>query len=224
MENAAAMVCSRHAECNDAAVEGSIRPRPEPGQAICRLRAEYAETISSTESLARRPYAPCRKLLSQSTRRPGPQGVRSRNLVARVQGFSRAFSPDGAWRGRRPRRAGARCCQARIGAILLKKPAASYQRVAEHEEAVTRPGPESPRRALVRFAPDARVRRHRRTVGQTTTPRHRRREGRACPAAIGVARRMTWTRGGELWSRLPKTRRVSAALCRHLRRAAPPAW
>jgi hypothetical protein len=123
------------------------------------IREEYAETIHLNESLGAPSARAMAKLFAAIDGEPARKPSLSLDLSARISGFFASLSPRTlAWSASLG--ALALLMQAGIiGAVLVKNQAASFQTASlSMNEPVTRDiaaGP--PARALVRFAPEARV-------------------------------------------------------------------
>ena len=147
-------------------VEEALARDPELARQYAVIREEYAETIHLNESLGAPSVRAMQKLFVAIDAEPVRKPSASRNLASRVSGFFASLSPRTlAWSAS----LGALVLLLQagvIGAVLLKNQPASYQTASlSMNEPVTRAlgpplgslGPASPPRALVRFAPDARV-------------------------------------------------------------------
>jgi hypothetical protein len=123
------------------------------------IQEEYAETIDLNESLGAPSARAMQKLFAAIDAEPVRKPSASFNLSARVAGFFARLSPRTlAWSASLG--ALALLLQAGvIGAVLVKNQPTSFQTASlSMNEPTTRAlGPEAPPRALVRFAPDARV-------------------------------------------------------------------
>jgi anti-sigma factor RsiW len=123
------------------------------------IREEYAETIALNESLGAPSARAMAKLFAAIDAEPARKPSASRDISARIAGFFASLSPRTlAWSASLA--AVALLLQAGvIGAVLVKNQNAAFQVASlSTNEPVTRAlGPEAPPRALVRFAPDARV-------------------------------------------------------------------
>jgi hypothetical protein len=123
------------------------------------IREEYAETIHLNESLGAPSARAMQKLFAAIDAEPARQPSASLNFSARVIGFFASLSPRTlAWSASLG--ALALLLQAGvIGAVLVKNQTATYQTASlSTNEPITRDlGAGAPPRALVRFAPDARV-------------------------------------------------------------------
>jgi hypothetical protein len=140
-------------------VEDALARDPEIARQYAVIREEYAETIHLNESLGAPSVRAMQKLFVAIDAEPVRKPSASRNLASRVSRFFASLSPRTlAWSAS----LGALVLLLQagvIGAVLLKNQPASYQTASlSMNEPVTRAlGPASPPRALVRFAPDARV-------------------------------------------------------------------
>jgi anti-sigma factor RsiW len=140
-------------------VEEALARDPELARQYAVIREEYAETIHLNESLGAPSARAMQKLFAaidaEPARRPSP----SLRWSARIAGFFASLSPRTlAWSASLG--ALALLLQAGvIGAVLMKNQTSTYQTASlSMNEPVTRAlGPEAPPRALVRFAPDARI-------------------------------------------------------------------
>jgi anti-sigma factor RsiW len=123
------------------------------------IREEYAETIHLNESLGAPSARAMQKLFAAIDGEPARTPSASLNISARMSGFFAKLSPRTlAWSASLG--ALALLLQAGvIGAVLVKNQYAPFQVASlSLNESTTRAlGPEAPPRALVRFAPDARI-------------------------------------------------------------------
>jgi hypothetical protein len=123
------------------------------------IREEYTETIDLNESLGAPSMGAMQKLFAAIDAEPVREPSASLRFSARIAEFFAKLSPRTlAWSASLG--ALALLLQAGvIGAVLMKNQAATYQTASlSTNEPITRAlGPEAPPRALVRFAPDARV-------------------------------------------------------------------
>jgi anti-sigma factor RsiW len=140
-------------------VDEALARDPELARQYAVIREEYAETIHLNESLGAPSARAMQKLFAAIDAEPARKPPASLNLSARIAGFFAKLSPRTlAWSAGLG--ALALLLQAGvIGAVLVKNQTATYQTASlSMNEPVTRAlGPEAPPRALVRFAPDARV-------------------------------------------------------------------
>jgi hypothetical protein len=140
-------------------VDEALARDPELARQYAVIREEYAETIHLNESLGAPSARAMQKLFAAIDAEPARRPSASLNLSARIAGFFAKLSPRTlAWSAGLG--ALALVLQAGvIGAVLMKTQTAKYQTASlSMNEPVTRAlGPEAPPRALVRFAPDARV-------------------------------------------------------------------
>jgi hypothetical protein len=140
-------------------VEEALARDPALARQYAVIREEYAETIGLNESLGAPSARAMQKLFAAIDAEPERKPSASRNISARIAGFFAGLSPRTlAWSGSVA--ALALLLQAGvIGAMLAKNQPASFQTASlSNNEPITRAlGPEAPPRALVRFAPDARV-------------------------------------------------------------------
>jgi hypothetical protein len=140
-------------------VNEALARDPELARQYAVIEEEYAETIHLNESLGAPSARAMQKLFAQIDAEPARKPSASLNLSARIAGFFAKLSPRTlAWSAGLG--ALALLLQAGvIGAVLVKSQTATYQAASlSTNEPITRAlGPEAPPRALVRFAPDARV-------------------------------------------------------------------
>ena len=140
-------------------VEEALARDPELARQYAVIREEYAETIHLNESLGAPSARAMAKLFAAIDAEPARRPSASLHLSARIAGFFASLSPRTlAWSASLG--ALALLLQAGvIGAVLMKNQTSTYQTASlSMNEPVTRAlGPEAPPRALVRFAPDARV-------------------------------------------------------------------
>jgi anti-sigma factor RsiW len=140
-------------------VEEALARDPELARQYAVIREEYTETIGLNESLGAPSARAMTKLFAAIDAEPERTPSMSRNISARISGFFASLSPRTlAWSASLG--ALALLLQAGvIGAVLVKSQQQGAFQTASlsMDEPVTRSlGPEAPR-ALVRFAPDARV-------------------------------------------------------------------
>jgi hypothetical protein len=140
-------------------VEEALAQDPELARQYAVIREEYAETIGLNESLGAPSARAMTKLFAAIDAEPERKPSMSRNIVSRISGFFARLSPRTlAWSAS----LGALLVLLQagvIGAVLVKNQQQTTFQTASLsvDEPVTRSlGPEAPR-ALVRFAPDARV-------------------------------------------------------------------
>jgi hypothetical protein len=140
-------------------VEEALARDPELARQYAVIREEYAETIHLNESLGAPSARAMQKLFAAIDAEPAPRPSASLRWSARIAGFFASLSPRTlAWSASLG--ALALLLQAGvIGAVLVKNQTSTYQTASlSMNEPVTRAlGPEAPPRALVRFAPDARI-------------------------------------------------------------------
>ena len=140
-------------------VDEALASDPELDRQYAVIREEYAETIHLNESLGAPSVRAMAKLFAAIDGEPARKPSLSLDLSTRIAGFFASLSPRTlAWSASLG--ALALLMQAGIiGAVLVKNQAASFQTASlSMNEPATRDmaaGP--PPRALVRFAPDARV-------------------------------------------------------------------
>jgi hypothetical protein len=140
-------------------VDEALARDPELVKQYAVIREEYAETIHLNESLGAPSARAMHKLFASIDSEPARRPSASLHLSARVAEFFATLSPRTlAWSASLG--ALALLLQAGvIGAVLVKNQTTSFQTASlSTNETITRAlGPEAPPRALVRFAPDARV-------------------------------------------------------------------
>ena len=140
-------------------VEEALARDPELARQYAVIREEYAETIGLNESLGAPSARAMAKLFAAIDGEPVRNPSAWQNFSAGIAEFFAKLSPRTlAWSAGLGAfllllQAGV------IGAVLLKNQTATYQTASlSTNEPITRAlGPEAPPRALVRFAPDARV-------------------------------------------------------------------
>ncbi|SDS59977.1 hypothetical protein [Bradyrhizobium canariense] len=141
-------------------VEEALARDPGLAKQYAAIQEEYAETIGLNESLGAPSARAMQKLFVAIDGEPPRKPSMSLNLSARIAGFFARLSPRTlAWSAGLG--ALALLLQAGvIGAVLVKnQQQASFQTasLSQNEPIIRSVGPETPPRALVRFAPDARV-------------------------------------------------------------------
>lgn len=141
-------------------VEDALARDPALARQYAVIREEYAETIHLNESLGAPSMRAMQKLFAAIDAEPARQPSASLKFSARFAGFFARLSPRTlAWSASMG--ALALLLQAGvIGAVLVTKSQTSTFQTASlsTNEPTTRAlGPEAPPRALVRFAPEARV-------------------------------------------------------------------
>jgi anti-sigma factor RsiW len=140
-------------------VDEALARDPELAKQYAAIREEYAETIHLNESLGAPSVRVMQKLFVAIDAEPARNPPASLRISARIVEFFANLSPRTlAWSAGLG--ALALLLQAGvIGAVLVKNQAASYQTASlSTNEPVTRDlAAGTPPRALVRFAPDARV-------------------------------------------------------------------
>jgi hypothetical protein len=140
-------------------VDEALASDPELAKQYAVIREEYAETIHLNESLGAPSVRAMQKLFVAIDAEPARNPPASLGISARIFEFFANLSPRTlAWSASLG--ALALLLQAGvIGAVLVKNQAASYQTASlSTNEPVTRDlAAGTPPRALVRFAPDARV-------------------------------------------------------------------
>ena len=140
-------------------VDEALARDPELAKQYAAIREEYAETIHLNESLGAPSARAMAKLFAAIDAEPSRKPSASLNISARIAEFFASLSPRTlAWSASLG--ALALLLQAGvIGAVLMNSQNASFQTASlSMNNSNTRGlGPETPPRALVRFAPDARV-------------------------------------------------------------------
>ena len=139
-------------------VDEALARDPELAKQYAAIQQEYAETIHLNESLGAPSARAMQKLFAEIDAEPARRPLASFNLSARIAGFFAKLSPRTmAWSAGLG--ALALLLQAGvIGAVLVNQTATYQAASLSMNEPTTRAlGPEAPPRALVRFAPDARV-------------------------------------------------------------------
>jgi anti-sigma factor RsiW len=140
-------------------VEEALARDPELARQYAVIREEYAETIDLNESLGAPSARAMQKLFAAIDAEPARQPRASRHFAARFAGFFASLSPRTlAWSASLA--AVALVLQAAvIGAVLVNTQNSTFQTASlSMNEPITRElGPAAPPRALVRFAPEARV-------------------------------------------------------------------
>jgi anti-sigma factor RsiW len=153
--HAAGTLSDRDARRVDEALAGD----PELARQYAVIREEYAETIDLNESLGAPSARAMQKLFAAIDAEPERKPSASRNISAGISRFFASLSPRAlAWSASLG--ALALVVQAGvIGAVLVKNQPGSFNVASlSMNEPITRAlGPEAPPRALVRFAPEARV-------------------------------------------------------------------
>jgi hypothetical protein len=140
-------------------VDEALARDPELARQYAAIREEYAETIHLNESLGAPSARAMQKLFAAIDAEPARKPSASLNVAARVSGFFASLSPRTlAWSASLG--ALALLLQAGvIGAVLVKNQTSTFQTASlSRSEPITRDlGAGAPPRALVRFAPDARI-------------------------------------------------------------------
>jgi hypothetical protein len=140
-------------------VEEALARDPELAKQYAVIREEYAGTIDLNESLGAPSVRAMQKLFAAIDGEPARTPSALLNLSARISGFFASLSPRTlAWSASLG--ACALLLQAGvIGTVLVKNQPATFETASlSVNEPITRAlGPQAPPRALVRFAPDARV-------------------------------------------------------------------
>ncbi|WOH68352.1 hypothetical protein [Bradyrhizobium sp. BWA-3-5] len=145
-------------------VEEALASDPDLARQYAVIREEYAETISLNESLGAPSTRAMQKLFAAIEAEPAREPSRSVSLSARVSQFFASLSPRTlAWSASLG--AVALLLQAGvIGAVLMKNQGGSFQTASMSTDErssgpITRDlgGSLAPTRALVQFAPEARI-------------------------------------------------------------------
>ena len=140
-------------------VDEALARDPELARRYAAIREEYAETIDLNESLGAPSVRAMQKLFAAIDGEPARRPSASLRFSARVSAFFAKLSPRTlAWSASLG--ALALLLQAGvIGAVLVKNQSTSFETASlSTNEPITRDlGAAAPPRALVRFAPDARV-------------------------------------------------------------------
>jgi anti-sigma factor RsiW len=139
-------------------VDEALARDPELARQYAVIREEYAETIDLNESLGAPSARAMQTLFAAIDAEPAGKPSRSRSISARIAGFFASLSPRTlAWSSSLG--ALALVLQAGvIGTLVTNQPASFQTASLSMDQPVTRAlGAEPPPRALVRFAPDARV-------------------------------------------------------------------
>jgi hypothetical protein len=140
-------------------VDEALARDPELARQYAVIREEYAETIHLNESLGAPSARAMQKLFAAIDAEPARKPSASLNVSARVSGFFASLSPRTlAWSASLG--ALALLLQAGvIGAVLVKNQTSTFQTASLSTNGpITRDlGAGAPPRALVRFAPDARI-------------------------------------------------------------------
>ena len=142
-------------------VDEALACDPELAKQYAVIQEEYAETIHLNENLGAPSTRAMQKLFAAIDGEPArrPSGSPGMSISSRITVFFSSLSPRTlAWSASLG--ALALLLQAGlIGAVLMQGQPASFQTASlSTNEPITRAlGPEAPPRALVRFAPDARV-------------------------------------------------------------------
>lgn len=151
--HAAGTLNSRDARRVDEALAGD----PELAGQYAAIREEYAETIDLNESLGAPSARAMRKLFAAIDAEPAAKPSLSRSISARIAGFFASLSPRTlAWSSS----LGALVLLLQagvIGTLVKNQPASFHTASLSVDEPVTRSLGAEPPRALVRFAPEARV-------------------------------------------------------------------
>ena len=143
-------------------VEEALARDPELAKQYAVIREEYAETISLNETLGAPSARAMQKLFAAIDAEPARQpSVLVQPVVAGLRFFRRPFAAHAGVVGK-PRRAGAGAAGRRDRRGADEEPGGDLSdRLAQHERAVAvraiSRAAVTPPRALVRFAPDARI-------------------------------------------------------------------
>jgi anti-sigma factor RsiW len=140
--------------CDARRVDEALARDPELAEHYAAIREEYAETIDLNESLRAPSVRAMQKLFAAIDAEPARNPSASRNISAQIVAFFTSLSPRTlAWSAGLG--ALALLLQAGvIGAVLVNNQTASYLMASLSTNG---PAAGTPPRALVRFAPDARV-------------------------------------------------------------------
>jgi hypothetical protein len=139
-------------------VEEALARDPDLARQYAVIREEFAETIHLNESLGAPSARAMQKLFAAIDAEPARRPTASLNLSARLAGFFASLSPRTlAWSASIG--ALALLLQAGvIGAVLVKNQTSTFKTASlSSNEPITRDLGAPPPRALVRFAPEARV-------------------------------------------------------------------
>jgi anti-sigma factor RsiW len=138
-------------------VDEALARDPELARQYAVIREEYAETIDLNESLGAPSARAMQTLFAAIDAEPAGKPSRSRSISARIAGFFASLSPRTlAWSSSLG--ALALLLQAGvIGTLVTNQPASFQTASLSMDQPVTRSLGAEPPRALVRFAPDARV-------------------------------------------------------------------
>ncbi len=139
-------------------VDEALARDAELAKQYAAIREEYAETIDLNESLGAPSARAMQKLFAAIDAEPASTPSLSHIISTRIAGFFASLSPRTlAWSSSLG--ALALLLQAGVIGTLVKNQPASFQTASlSMDEPITRSlGVEAPPRALVRFAPDARV-------------------------------------------------------------------
>ena len=141
-------------------VDEALARDPDLARQYAVIREEYAETIALNETLGAPSVRAMQKLFAAIEADPSREAQPKISLSARISGFFASLSPRTlAWSASLG--AVALVLQAGvIGAVLLKSQTATYQTASlSTNEPITRElgVAQTPPRALVRFAPDAKM-------------------------------------------------------------------
>jgi hypothetical protein len=140
-------------------VDEALARDPELARQYAVIRQEYAETIDLNESLGAPSARAMQKLFSAIDAEPVRKPAVSQKISAGISAFFASLSPRTlAWSASLG--AVALLLQAGvIGAVLVKNQPGAFQTasLSPAEPGTRAVGPDAPPRALVRFAPDARV-------------------------------------------------------------------
>ena len=139
-------------------VEEALARDPDLARQYAVIREEFAETIHLNESLGAPSARAMQKLFAAIDAEPARRPTASLNLSARIARFFASLSPRTlAWSASLG--ALALLLQAGvIGAVLVKNQTSTFQTASlSTNEPITRDLGAPPPRALVRFAPEARV-------------------------------------------------------------------
>jgi hypothetical protein len=140
-------------------VDEALALDPELAKQYAVIREEYAETIGLNESLGAPSARAMQKLFTAIDAEPARNPSASLRISARIVEFFASLSPRTLARSASLGAVALLLQAGVIGAVLVKNQPASYQTasLSTNEPATRDLAAGAPPRALVRFAPDARV-------------------------------------------------------------------
>lgn len=140
-------------------VEEELARDPDLARQYAVIREEYAETIGLNESLGAPSARAMQKLFAAIDAEPARGPAASRHLIARFTGFFASLSPRALAWSAGVAALGLTLQAAVIGAVLVRNQSATYQTasLSTNEPGARDSRSAAPPRALVRFAPEARV-------------------------------------------------------------------